>query len=139
MGTAKSKKIKQLERYIYRLKYELPTPQQPRMHTIRNAKLSPATIKNGVFTYSGKSLIFTAHHNRCDICGYNNVDALEIHHINSIHENNQLSNIAVLCANCHTLVTKKKIRYDPLCHIKELQTENIINSGEPENISKKKP
>ena len=42
----------------------------------------------------------------CSRCGYNNIAALEVHHIDSDRNNNELSNLMVLCANCHTLTHK---------------------------------
>lgn len=45
----------------------------------------------------------------CCKCGYNNIDALEVHHKDKNRENNDLSNLEVLCANCHTLTHKNKI------------------------------
>lgn len=44
----------------------------------------------------------------CKLCGYSNIDALEVHHIDKNRDNNTLSNLEVLCCNCHTLVHKCK-------------------------------
>ena len=125
MGRAKSKKIKDLERYIDRLKYELPTPKQPKINLIRNPKLTPISIKNGQYSILNRELILTIHRNKCDLCGYDNRDALEIHHINGYHSDNNISNIAVLCGNCHTLTTKRKIGFEQPCHIKEVSTDKL--------------
>jgi len=43
---------------------------------------------------------------KCIECGYSNVDALEVHHIDKDRTNNNLSNLEVLCANCHKLTHK---------------------------------
>lgn len=48
---------------------------------------------------------------KCSICEYSNMEALEIHHLDGNHNNNSWSNIVVLCANCHTLITKKAMDY----------------------------
>jgi 5-methylcytosine-specific restriction endonuclease McrA len=42
----------------------------------------------------------------CQTCGFDNELALEVHHIDSNRENNVLSNLTVLCANCHTIKHK---------------------------------
>jgi len=47
----------------------------------------------------------------CGLCGFDNKDALEVHHIDGNHNNNSWSNIAVVCSNCHTLLTKKVLNY----------------------------
>jgi hypothetical protein len=47
----------------------------------------------------------------CVLCGFNNKEALEIHHIDGNHNNNSWNNIPVICANCHTLITKGKLNY----------------------------
>lgn len=39
----------------------------------------------------------------CADCGYSNKDALEVHHKDRNRQNNDISNLLVLCANCHTL------------------------------------
>ena len=47
--------------------------------------------------------------NICFSCGYSNIDALEVHHIDKNRENNDISNLRILCANCHTLTHKGKL------------------------------
>ena len=47
----------------------------------------------------------------CILCGYNNVGALEVHHIDHNHSNNNCYNITVICANCHRLIHKGKLTY----------------------------
>lgn len=42
----------------------------------------------------------------CNRCGYSNLLALEVHHKDRNRENNEISNLEVLCANCHTLEHK---------------------------------
>ena len=40
---------------------------------------------------------------RCSKCGFTNVAALEVHHIDRNRDNNDISNLVVLCANCHRI------------------------------------
>lgn len=44
---------------------------------------------------------------RCDYCGFKCLHScqLDIDHIDGNHENNELSNLQTLCANCHRLKT----------------------------------
>ena len=39
----------------------------------------------------------------CSVCGYSNSAALEVHHKDENRSNNHISNLVVLCANCHRL------------------------------------
>ncbi len=39
--------------------------------------------------------------NMCELCGYNRVDILHIHHINRDRTNNDPNNLKLLCPNCH--------------------------------------
>jgi hypothetical protein len=44
----------------------------------------------------------------CDYCGYGfAVQMLDVHHIDSNRENNDLDNLQVLCVWCHALETRK--------------------------------
>jgi len=46
--------------------------------------------------------------NSCEICGYNkHIKMLQIHHIDSDRENNDIENLMVLCPNCHWSLTMK--------------------------------
>lgn len=44
----------------------------------------------------------------CNRCGYSNKEALEVHHKDRNRENNEISNLEILCANCHTIEHKNK-------------------------------
>ena len=52
-------------------------------------------------------LAFEHYPHKCNCCGYdNNVDILEVHHIDNNHNNNDVSNLEILCPNCHTIIHK---------------------------------
>jgi hypothetical protein len=42
----------------------------------------------------------------CNRCGFDNEQALEVHHRDRDRLNNDLSNLEILCANCHTIEHK---------------------------------
>ena len=57
--------------------------------------------KDGASTYRTRAL---KHYGcKCAICGFDNILALEVHHIDKDRENNSISNLKVLCANCHRI------------------------------------
>jgi hypothetical protein len=43
--------------------------------------------------------------NKCENCGYNEHDILQIHHIDKNRKNNKKENLIVLCPNCHAGIT----------------------------------
>lgn len=70
--------------------------------------IQPAHYGSGETHYRDKAL--RNFPNKCFCCGYNNVHALEVHHIDKNRSNNKLENLIILCANCHTLVHKNKLQ-----------------------------
>jgi hypothetical protein len=56
-----------------------------------------------------RKLAFDAYGKICSVCEYDNEHALEVHHIDKNRDNNDISNLKVLCANCHTLTHKGKL------------------------------
>lgn len=46
---------------------------------------------------------FRAYAPICMECGFSNIKALEVHHIDRDRSNNKLSNLKILCANCHRI------------------------------------
>ena len=58
-----------------------------------------------------RSLAFRNYPHECSICGYHDdddVSLLDVHHIDSNRENNELENLIILCPNCHRKLTLKK-------------------------------
>lgn len=70
-------------------------------------QIQPPHYNTGESNYRSKALAAFA--NKCSICSYADVNALEVHHIDKDRTNNSLNNLIILCANCHTLVHKNKI------------------------------
>lgn len=57
--------------------------------------------KDGASTYRARAL---KHYEcKCSICGFDNILALEVHHIDKNRDNNSIENLRVLCANCHRI------------------------------------
>lgn len=48
-------------------------------------------------------LAFKTYGEVCNRCGFNNVKALEVHHIDRDRTNNLIDNLEVLCCNCHSI------------------------------------
>lgn len=69
--------------------------------------IQPSHYGTGNSSYRKKA--FKLLNNICDLCGYSNVDALEVHHKDKNRDNNDISNLQILCANCHTLTHKGKL------------------------------
>jgi len=70
--------------------------------------LQPSHYKNGECAYRDKA--FNTYVHKCFNCGYDEYkEALEVHHIDGNRENNDVGNLMILCANCHTLVTRNII------------------------------
>ena len=56
---------------------------------------------------------FSVYEHKCAICGYHDDDdisLLDVHHIDSNRENNDLSNLIIVCPNCHRKLTLKKYK-----------------------------
>lgn len=64
-------------------------------------EIQPAHYGTAELTYREKAFKFLP--NKCNECGYSNINALEVHHKDKDRSNNDISNLEVLCCNCHTL------------------------------------
>ena len=52
---------------------------------------------------------FRAYETACAICGYDeDIDLLEVHHIDEDRQNNQIENLIILCPICHRKLTSHK-------------------------------
>jgi len=48
-----------------------------------------------------RKLAFDNLPHKCDECGYNFIEVLEVHHVDFDHSNDRLDNLQILCPNCH--------------------------------------
>jgi hypothetical protein len=55
----------------------------------------------------------------CPICTNEDVEHFHIHHIDENPINNELSNLLMLCPNCHSKITKNDISYESVREIKD--------------------
>ena len=54
---------------------------------------------------------FRAQEHKCAVCGWNeDEDILEVHHIDENHNNNDLTNLKILCPICHRKITSHKYK-----------------------------
>ena len=65
-------------------------------------EIQPSHYGTGNVNY--RKLAFSLLDNKCNRCGYfENMSALVVHHIDEIRSNNDISNLEILCANCHAI------------------------------------
>lgn len=72
--------------------------------TIRIGKNNP-NWRGGQFSHSNyQTIAYRKYKHECAICHYDEISALEVHHIDNNHENNSLDNLIILCANHHNMI-----------------------------------
>jgi 5-methylcytosine-specific restriction endonuclease McrA len=55
---------------------------------------------NGIYEYRAR--VFRDRDKKCEECGYNDIpEILHVHHIDRNRKNGSLSNLKILCPNCH--------------------------------------
>lgn len=65
------------------------------------------TYISGEFIY--RKLAFENNSHSCALCDFSEQYALEVHHIDKNRKNNDLSNLIIVCANCHRGIHKKAL------------------------------
>jgi hypothetical protein len=70
--------------------------------------------KRGInWSTNNRKHVFALKNKECEVCGYNEYDfCLDIHHIDMNANNNDISNLAVLCVMCHKKLHKGIIDYE---------------------------
>ncbi len=64
-------------------------------------------MAEGVYSYRNKA--FRNYPHKCSVCGWDeDVDVLEVHHINEDRSDNSLDNLIILCPICHRKLTNHK-------------------------------
>jgi 5-methylcytosine-specific restriction endonuclease McrA len=83
---------------------------------IRQAKTQKrAAWRSGILR---KTALFPQY---CLVCGYDeHPSILEVHHIDKNRKNNELSNLTVLCPNCHSLVHRHLVGLRQLSRLSEV-------------------
>ena len=62
---------------------------------------------------------FEYYEHKCAICGYDEYkEILEVHHIDENRTNNELSNLIILCPNCHKKLTMHLFKLEELLNNK---------------------
>lgn len=74
--------------------------------------IRPIEYKTGITYYREKAIKNKPM--ECEECGIKESDILEVHHKDGNRKNNNLSNLIILCPNCHARHTKKKQKHTPL-------------------------
>lgn len=64
---------------------------------------------NSKCTYRNQAL--NAYPHKCAVCGWDeDVDILQVHHIDENRENNDINNLIILCPTCHWKITMHKYK-----------------------------
>jgi hypothetical protein len=66
-------------------------------------EIQPEHYGKGLGEYSYRDKAFSAYKPICNRCGFSTIKALEVHHKDSNRKNNDISNLEILCANCHCI------------------------------------
>lgn len=66
--------------------------------------LEIGVYKDGYTIYRERALLRYGAY--CEKCGFDDIRAVDVHHIDVDRGNNKIENLIVLCANCHALVTR---------------------------------
>jgi len=70
-------------------------------------EIQPSHYGKGTSKY--RSIAFKGYDKKCEVCGYeDHSEILEVHHIDEDKKNNKLSNLIILCPNCHAAITYKR-------------------------------
>lgn len=71
---------------------------------------SSKQIWKGVFSTVRKNMKTRNMFEKCQLCGFNdNINILGVHHIDKNRNNNEISNLLILCPNCHSMQHNKHI------------------------------
>ncbi|KKM82780.1 hypothetical protein LCGC14_1316190, partial [marine sediment metagenome] len=63
-------------------------------------EIHPNHYNGGVSIY--RSAAFRTYEPKCDKCGYDkHIPVMVVHHIDHNRDNNDVSNLQILCRNCH--------------------------------------
>ncbi|HEY5535174.1 MAG TPA: HNH endonuclease [Ignavibacteria bacterium] len=65
-----------------------------------------------------KRLLQKEIHSKCPFCPSEDVDQFEIHHIDGNRNNNEISNLIMVCPTCHSKIEKKDITKENVISIK---------------------
>jgi 5-methylcytosine-specific restriction endonuclease McrA len=58
---------------------------------------------------------FKSYPNKCCICGYDEeIQILEVHHLDEDRSNNNINNLRILCPNCHKKITLHLYSFEEL-------------------------
>lgn len=73
--------------------------------------LRPDHYGDGPSIYSYRSSAFMVYPHKCAICGWDeDLDVLQVHHIDENRQNNSIENLIILCPNCHQKLTIHKYK-----------------------------
>lgn len=71
---------------------------------LRTGKNHPNWIDGTYKTQNYSKKAFRTYEHKCAICNFDKVHALEVHHIDGNRNNDDINNLIIICANCHSLI-----------------------------------
>ena len=79
----------------------------------RKAQKMLVNNKRGInWSSNNRKHVFALKEKKCEICGYDEYDfCLDVHHIDMNPNNNDITNLSVLCVMCHKKLHKGVINY----------------------------
>ena len=83
-------------------------------------EIRPSHYGNGKEVY--RDIAFREYSHKCAVCGYDeDVDILQVHHKDSNRNNNDKTNLCILCPNCHAKITYGKYQLTKDFQLKPLK------------------
>ena len=87
---------------------------------IKPQKLPNTKKKRITISFKNRSLLQKEINSECPFCDSRDVDHFQVHHIDENSENNQLSNLLMICPLCHSKITKGDISQDEVINKKQV-------------------
>ena len=102
-------KGKKLSKEHIRKSVEARTGQKRSEETKRKLSLGKQGKNNPNYIYGLSGCVreaFKHYPQKCNRCGYNNRQALLVHHKDRNRKNNRIENLEIICRNCHAIEHK---------------------------------
>ena len=90
------------------------------------SEIRPDHYGTGLSNY--RELAFRTYKHACACCDWHeDIRILEVHHVDSDRENNDISNLIILCPNCHKKITLHKYELIGRNTLKKITSQEILD------------